>query len=222
MILVPLEPICFLQLGHFGIQVFWTKIKNTVHSITSLSTVSLHCSRRNKDLFQRGIEGIEVHDPDLLNSKVDRFGMYIKPVPRRQMEIANHDEASSSTFREEKRFQHLEAEENLEQLSTPFNLHINKYLTVRVMGTEKHGVLTPGSVLVRNILFGLGKLPSIKSAMMLKSEQLIAYHVHAVLLNFSPHCHIWSINNGHTVFRFLPVGNVGSREYFDEDYAAWG
>lgn len=56
-----------------------------------------------------------------------------------------------------------------------------------------------------------------KKALTLKACSLIAYHVHAVLLNSSLRWNSRPINNGHTVVRFLSFDNAESLEFFVGD-----
>lgn len=63
------------------------------------------------------------------------------------------------------------------------------------------------------LLLGFGQLDCDTTAMVLKADSLISYHVFAVLLNFSPRLSSWLINNNHSIIGFQLNWNVKSQEH---------
>lgn len=82
---------------------------------------------------------------------------------------------------------------------------------------KRSNVLAGGHVCARSLFKEFVQLYSDKTATMLEARTLIAYHVHAVLLNSSLRYHSWLKNSKHTVVRFLPLCNVESWDCFIGD-----
>lgn len=62
----------------------------------------------------------------------------------------------------------------------------------------------------------LVRLYSEESSIALKIKSMITHLLHAMIFNLSPFWCSWLVNNVHTGYGSLPVGNVKSRERFVE------
>jgi len=93
-----------------------------------------------------------------------------------------------------------------EPMHTQYFNSLYSQCRMNVMSSRSKDSFWVDSVADKNSSFvGFFQLYSDKTAMTLKSNAMVAYPVHLVLLNASPSFRRWLIDNGHTLLGFLPA-----------------